>query len=132
MAAWGGGEEAWSAGVAGRPDGCPLPPSRAMQWVMATTRSYIMVLKTTYKDPGSGKELCGSGGMRRGGGAVGHPQPAPQPPTLDPPTCTPTHPPPAPTHTIPQIYQQDGRQRARAAAATAPARGRAADRVGGW
>jgi len=27
--------------------------------VLATTRNYLMVLKTTYKDPKSGKELCG-------------------------------------------------------------------------
>lgn len=29
------------------------------KWVLATTRNYLMVLKTTYKDPKSGKELCG-------------------------------------------------------------------------
>eukprot|EP00887_Chlorella_sp_A99_P003933 scaffold11.g3933.t1 len=29
------------------------------KWVLATTRSYLMVLKTTYKDPKSGNELCG-------------------------------------------------------------------------
>jgi len=29
------------------------------KWVLATTKSYLMVLKTTYKDPKSGKELCG-------------------------------------------------------------------------
>lgn len=27
--------------------------------MLATTRSYLMVLKTTYKDPKTGKELCG-------------------------------------------------------------------------
>lgn len=27
--------------------------------MLATTRNYLMVLKTTYKDPKSGKELCG-------------------------------------------------------------------------
>lgn len=27
--------------------------------MLATTRSYLMVMKTTYKDPKSGKELCG-------------------------------------------------------------------------
>ena len=29
------------------------------KWVLATTRSYLMVLKTTYKDPSTGRELCG-------------------------------------------------------------------------
>lgn len=29
------------------------------KWVLATTRSYLMVVKTAYKDKGSGKELCG-------------------------------------------------------------------------
>ncbi|PSC67936.1 vacuolar import Vid27-related [Micractinium conductrix] len=29
------------------------------KWALATTRNYLMVLKTTYKDPKSGKELCG-------------------------------------------------------------------------
>lgn len=29
------------------------------KWVLATTRSYLMVLKTTYRDSKSGKELCG-------------------------------------------------------------------------
>lgn len=27
--------------------------------MLATTKNYLMVLKTTYKDPKSGKELCG-------------------------------------------------------------------------
>ena len=27
--------------------------------MLATTRSYLMVVKTAYKDKGSGKELCG-------------------------------------------------------------------------
>ncbi|KAI3429615.1 hypothetical protein D9Q98_005701 [Chlorella vulgaris] len=29
------------------------------KWVLATTKNYMMVLKTTYEDPSSGKELCG-------------------------------------------------------------------------
>lgn len=29
------------------------------KWVLATTKSYLMVMKTTYRDPTSGKELCG-------------------------------------------------------------------------
>ncbi|PRW60455.1 CYPRO4-like [Chlorella sorokiniana] len=29
------------------------------KWVLATTRNYLMVIKTTYKDPKSGKDLCG-------------------------------------------------------------------------
>ena len=31
----------------------------AGKWVLATTRNYLMVIKTSYKDPKSGKELCG-------------------------------------------------------------------------
>ena len=27
--------------------------------MLATTRNYLMVLKTTYKDPKSGRDLCG-------------------------------------------------------------------------
>ncbi|GAB4822475.1 hypothetical protein N2152v2_009521 [Parachlorella kessleri] len=29
------------------------------KWVLATTKSYLMVVKTTYRDPKTGKELCG-------------------------------------------------------------------------
>jgi hypothetical protein len=29
------------------------------KWILATTKSYLMVMKTTYKDGDSGKELCG-------------------------------------------------------------------------
>ncbi|EFN59732.1 hypothetical protein CHLNCDRAFT_133326 [Chlorella variabilis] len=29
------------------------------KWVLATTKNYLMVLKTSYRDPKSGKELCG-------------------------------------------------------------------------
>lgn len=32
---------------------------RAGKWVLATTKSYLMVMKTTYRDPKSGKEQCG-------------------------------------------------------------------------
>jgi hypothetical protein len=35
------------------------PPHPAGKWVLATTRNYLMVMKTTYRDPKSGKELCG-------------------------------------------------------------------------
>lgn len=31
----------------------------AGKWVLATTKSYLMVMKTTYKDPKTGKESCG-------------------------------------------------------------------------
>ena len=31
----------------------------AGKWVLATTKNYLMVLKTSYRDPKSGKELCG-------------------------------------------------------------------------
>jgi hypothetical protein len=57
----------WQGGVAlgsGQPYGC-LPqscqagPPNAGKWVLATTRSYLMVMKTTYKDPKTGKECCG-------------------------------------------------------------------------
>lgn len=38
---------------------CPPHSSTPGKWVLATTRNYLMVLKTTYKDPKTGKELCG-------------------------------------------------------------------------
>ena len=37
----------------------PSPFCFAGKWVLATTKNYLMVLKTSYRDPKSGKELCG-------------------------------------------------------------------------
>ena len=34
-------------------------PLTAGKWVVASTRSYLMVVKTNYRDPTSGRELCG-------------------------------------------------------------------------
>lgn len=48
------------------PSSIPLPTLDTLsllfpvgKWVLATTRSYLMVMKTTYKDPKTGKECCG-------------------------------------------------------------------------